>query len=134
VPIFTRSGGLQAPAPHVSDMPHSSASGIPIAWKNSSTSCGVGAAPTLTEIASSRPSIERSPANSSRSASSTVLTRSDGTSSPACSSSTLRIAPASQAWLRVAFSPCSRNDSIPALSFSQIRGTAKNHVGRTAGR
>jgi hypothetical protein len=28
-------------------MPHSSAIGTPIAWKNSSTSTGVGAAPTL---------------------------------------------------------------------------------------
>ena len=34
--------------PQVSDMPQSSPIGIPIAWKNSSTSSGVGAAPTLT--------------------------------------------------------------------------------------
>jgi len=48
VPIFTAPGRLQVPAPHVSDIPHSSASSIPSAWKNSSTSTGVGAAPTLT--------------------------------------------------------------------------------------
>ncbi len=47
VPILIRSGGLQQPAPVVSDMPQSSASGMPSAWKNSITSGGVGAAPTL---------------------------------------------------------------------------------------
>ena len=66
VPILIRSGGLTAPTPQVSDMPHSSPSGMPIAWKNTSTSRGVGAAPTLTATASSSPSIARSPANSSR--------------------------------------------------------------------
>jgi len=50
VPILTSPGRLTAPVPHVSDIPHSSASSIPMAWKNSSTSTGVGAAPTLTEI------------------------------------------------------------------------------------
>ena len=44
------SGRLQVPAPHVSDIPHSSASGSPIAWKNSMTSRGVGAAPTPREV------------------------------------------------------------------------------------
>ena len=42
VPILILSGGLQVPAPQVSDMPHSSASGTPSAWKNSITSGGVG--------------------------------------------------------------------------------------------
>ena len=42
--------GCRCPTPQVSDMPHSSASAMPIAWKNSSTSRGVGAAPTLTAI------------------------------------------------------------------------------------
>ena len=37
-------------------MPQSSPTGMPIAWKNSSTSSGVGAAPTLTATTSSRPS------------------------------------------------------------------------------
>ena len=48
MPILTAPGRLQVPNPHVSDIPHSSASSIPSAWKNSSTSTGVGAAPTLT--------------------------------------------------------------------------------------
>ena len=54
---------IDAPAPQVSLIPHSSDSGSPIAWKNSSTSTGVGAAPTLIATNSSRPSIVRSPAN-----------------------------------------------------------------------
>ncbi len=40
-------------------MPHSSASGIPMAWKNLITSGGVGAAPTLTESTLSSPSRSR---------------------------------------------------------------------------
>src|SRR6266508_2695852 len=44
VPSLIRSGGLMVPSPQVSDMPQSSPIGIPIAWKNSSTSSGVGAA------------------------------------------------------------------------------------------
>ncbi len=96
VPIFTRPGGLQQPAPQVSDMPHSSASGIPMAWKKTSTSRGVGAAPTFTDAASSRPSIARSPAKTVRSASSTTAASSSGTGCPACSSSTFRTAAASR--------------------------------------
>ncbi len=53
-------GRLQVPKPQVSDIPHSSASSIPTAWKNSSTSTGVGAAPTLTDSTWSSPSISRS--------------------------------------------------------------------------
>ena len=40
VPSLTRSGGLQVATPQVSDIPQSSPIGIPIAWKNSSTSSG----------------------------------------------------------------------------------------------
>ena len=40
-------------------MPHSSASGTPIAWKNSITSRGVGAAPTFTDSTASSPSRAR---------------------------------------------------------------------------
>ena len=54
-------------------MPHSSASGSPIAWKNSSTSTGVGAAPTLIASTWSRPSIARRPAKISASACATSL-------------------------------------------------------------
>ncbi|MND05399.1 hypothetical protein D3C83_261690 [compost metagenome] len=46
-----------------SDMPHTSAIGTPIAWKNSSTSSGVGAAPTKYDRVSANPSFSRSGAN-----------------------------------------------------------------------
>ena len=105
---------------------------MPIAWKKTSTSRGVGAAPALTEIASSSPSIARSPANSFSSPSAAVAATSSGTGSPACSSSTLRRAAVSQPTVS---SPCvERCPSRPALSFSKMRGTAKNQVGLTAGR
>jgi hypothetical protein len=107
---------------------------MPMAWKNTSTWRGVGAAPTLTATSSSSPSIARSPANRPASASATVAARSAGTSSPACSSSTLRMPASSQARLRSAFSPLVRNACRPDISFSQMRGTAKNQVGCTAGR
>ena len=45
------------PAPVVSDIPQSSASGMPRAWKNSITSGGVGAAPTLQASTASRPEV-----------------------------------------------------------------------------
>src|SRR3954447_6042501 len=45
VPSLIRSGGLMVPSPQVSDIPQSSPTGMPIAWKNSSTSSGVGAGP-----------------------------------------------------------------------------------------
>jgi len=50
VPILIRSPGFDAPAPHVSDMPQISASGTPMAWQKTSTSRGVGAAPTPREV------------------------------------------------------------------------------------
>ena len=132
VPILIRSGGLTAPTPHVSDMPHSSASGTPIALKKTSTSRGVGAAPALTAIAWSSPSIARSPANSCSSPAAAVAATASGTGSPACSSSTRSRAASSQATVS---SPCVRRwPSSPAFSFSKMRGTAKNQVGLTAGR
>ena len=63
-----------------------------MAWKNTSTSRGVGAAPTLTAAISSRPSIARRPENISASAFATAAASSSGTGSPACSSSTFLIA------------------------------------------
>ena len=45
-------------------MPHSSATGTPMAWKNSSTEYGVGAAATPVHSSWSRPSFARTPANS----------------------------------------------------------------------
>ena len=129
-------GGLQHPEPHVSDIPHSSASSIPIAWKKTSTSRGVGAAPTLTAAISSKPSIARRPENISASAFATAAASSSGTGSPACSSSTFLIAASSAAWAGARCSSgCEASIvSSPDLSFSQIRGTAKNHVGLTSGR
>ena len=136
MPSLIFSLGFTLPAPQVSLMPHSSASGRPIAWKNSSTSTGVGAAPTLIASTWSSPSIARRPANTSSSARLTSSASSAGTSSPACSRRTLRI-PASIAARILA--ACSSGwpaiiVSRPAFSFSQIRGTAKNQLGRTSGR
>ena len=112
-------------------MPHSSASSIPSAWKNSSTSIGVGAAPTLTATAWSRPSISRSFENICSSAAATVASSSSGTGSPRWRSRTRSIDAASAAWIGAR---CSSGceaciASSPAFSFSQIRGTAKNQVG-----
>ena len=89
VPSLIRSGGLMVPSPQVSDIPQSSPIGIPIAWKNSSTSSGVGAAPALTASASSRPSCLRSWENICSSAWAAASAISAGTSSPACSSADL---------------------------------------------
>ena len=61
-----------------------------MAWKNSSTSTGVGAAPTLIASTWSSPSIARHPAKISESASATVRASSSGTCSPRCSRRTLR--------------------------------------------
>ena len=60
VPILTFSGGLQAPIAFVSLIPHSSPSGRPMPWKNSITSGGHGAAPTLSADSWSIPSCSRS--------------------------------------------------------------------------
>ncbi len=102
VPSLIRSGGLTQPAPHVSDIPHSSASGMPIAWKNSSTSSGVGAAPTLTARTSSKPSILRRPAKICSSAAATSAASSAGTCSPRCSRRTFSTAAASARSVRCA--------------------------------
>ena len=118
-------------------MPHSSASGRPIAWKNSSTSTGVGAAPTLIASTWSSPSIARRPAKTSSSAAAHLLGQ----------LGRHRLAGLFEAHLahrRVDRGPhlarrCSSGwpaiiVSRPAFSFSQIRGTAKNQLGRTSGR
>ena len=136
VPILTFSGGLQAPAPQVSDMPHSSPTGIPIAWKNSSTSTGVGAAPTLTATSWSSPRWARMPLKSSSSALATAAASSSGTSSPACSRRTFFSDACSAPLAFSAASPSSPASivSSPAFIFSQMRGTAKNHCGCTSAR
>ena len=91
MPILIRSPGLDAPAPHVSDMPQISASGTPMAWKKTSTSRGVGAAPTLTSLASSSPIAARSGLNSFSSA--TPVARSgSGSGLPGLLSSTRLLA------------------------------------------
>ena len=109
-----------------------------MAWKNSSTSTGVGAAPTLTATTSSRPSCARSAANSASSACGDLRRELVGhrLAAPA------RGAPSRARAVERACTAASRCSSgcaasivsRPALSFSQIRGTAKNHVGRTSGR
>ena len=136
VPILIRSGGLQAPAPQVSDMPHSSPTGMPIAWKNSSTSSGVGAAPTLTRDAWSRPSIARSLENISSSALAHGRGQLVGDLLAGCSSRTFSMRVVERRLGRVALSSGSAASIVsrPALSFSQMRGTAKNQLGRTSGR
>jgi hypothetical protein len=131
VPILIRSPGFDAPAPQVSLIPQISASGTPIAWKKTSTSRGVGAAPTLTSSAWSSPIAARSGANSFSSPIARVAASSAGICSPACSSSTARAAAAISA--RACSSPASLA-SRPAFSFSHTRGTAKNQVGLTAGK
>ena len=124
MPSLTFSGGLQVATPQVSDIPQSSPILIPIAWKYSSTSTGVGAAPTFTATASSRPSCLRSAENICSSALATAAASSSGTSSPACSRRTFWIAASTAFW---AGSRCSSGSfaaiaSSPAFSFSQIRG------------
>ena len=133
MPIRTRPGGLTAPTPLVSDIPHSSASGMPIAWKNTSTSRGVGAAPALTAIASSRPSIARRPGEQLLLA--LGRGRRDVVGHRLAGLLELDLAPRGGRASRTVCSPCvERCPSSPALSFSKIRGTAKNQVGLTAGR
>ena len=121
----------------VSDIPHSSASGTPRAWKNSITSGGVGAAPTFTDSTASSPSRARILDSTSSSALACSWASSSGIGSPAWSSATLRSPTPSAhsvACLRASSSSAATPASIAALSFSQIRGTAKNQVGRTSGR
>ena len=124
------------PSPQVSDIPQSSPIGMPIAWKNSRTSSGVGAAPTLTASASSRPSCVRSAEKSCSSACAAASATSGGTSSPACSARTFASEASSpfSAGMRCSSGRLASIASRPALSFSKIRGTAKNHVGLTLGR
>ena len=108
-----------------------------MAWKNSITSFGVGAAPTFTDSTSSRPRRARIFDSTSSSALPNSSASSGGISSPACSARTLRRPTSSAHWVacRLA-SSCSAAmpASIAAFSFSQMRGTAKNQVGRTSGR
>ena len=110
-------------------MPHSSASGMPRAWKNSITSGGVGAAPTFTDSTWSSPSRARILESTSSSA--------FACSSPTSSPRTFRRPTSSAHWVACFFAAsCSASmpASIAAFSFSQMRGTAKNQVGCTSGR
>ena len=118
-------------------MPQSSASGIPMAWKNSITSRGVGAAPTFTDSTSSSPSRARTFERTSSSAFAYSCASSSGISSPACSSLTFFRPTSSAHSVACRFaSSCSAATpaSSAAFSFSQMRGTAKNQVGCTSGR
>ena len=123
--------------PQVSDMPQSSPIGIPIAWKNSSTSTGVGAAPTFTDIdlveAERLAEVREHRLVGGRDARGEllgdVLAR---LLEPHLLDRGLDalLAPARPPRREIAASFASR----PALSFSQIRGTAKKKVGLTVGR
>ena len=105
-----------------------------MAWKNTSTSRGVGAAPTLTgddlveaeHRAQAGEQLAVGLGDASRRAPS-------GTGSPRLLELDLarsrRRAQAAAALARSSGWPASIASS-PALSFSQMRGTAKNHVGR----
>ena len=122
-------GGLQVRTAASRTCPTARTIGTPIAWKNSSTSRGVGAAPTTTalDLVEARASPRRA-AKSCSSASATAAASSSGTGSPACSSSDLADRGLDRALSR---SRCSSGcaasiASSPAFSFSQIRGTAKN--------
>ena len=115
-------------------MPHSSPSGTPIAWKKTSTSRGVGAAPDvdgdrLVEAehrAQARRTAARSPS---------AAVRRDVVGHRLAGLLELDLAPGG-------VEPADRLLALrardappgPALSFSKMRGTAKNHVGLTAGR
>ena len=59
VPSLTLSGGTIVAIEVVSDIPHTSQIGIPIAAKNSSTSSGHGAAPIMYHSQRSSPSLRR---------------------------------------------------------------------------
>ena len=109
---------------------------MPRAWKNSITSGGVGAAPTLQASTWSRPRCSRSFEKIASSAFATRAASSSGTGSPRCSSRTFSSASASASCVaaRCSAGAAASICSSPALSFSQIRGTAKNQVGRTSGR
>ena len=137
VPILIRSAGLIVATHESSDMPQSSQIGMPSARKNSRTSGGVGAAPTTKCSTSSSPRRARSGANTSSSARAHSAASSSSTVSPACSARTRR-RPVSSAqpmtWRRASSGSATKPASSAALSFSQIRGTAKNQVGRTSGR
>ena len=137
VPSLIASGRFTVPLPQLSDRPHSSATGTPIAWKNSSTAIGVGAAPTYTASSWSSPSCSRSFDSTISSAFACSCASSSGTCLPDCSSRTFlwpRSIAHFSARLRSASCSPSTIASRPAFSFSQMRGTAKNQLGRTSGR
>ena len=136
MPSFTRPGGFTVATPQVSDIPHSSPIGIPIAWKNSSTSSGVGRGADVDGHDLVEPELARSFENISSSAWPPSAASSSGTSSPACSSAQLLERRRDRRLGRLALlvGQAARGRLEPAFSFSQIRGTAKNQVGRTSGR
>ncbi len=100
-----------------------------MAWKNSITSGGVGAAPTFTDSTWSRPSRSRIFESTSASA----FSYSSPTSSPRARRRPTLSAHC-VACLRSASCSASMPASIAAFSFSQMRGTAKNQLGCTSGR
>ena len=127
------SGGTIVAIEVVSDIPHTSQIGIPIAAKNSSTSSGQGAAPIMHHSQRSSPSLRRIFEYTARSARSHASASSAGTASPGCSSRTFS-RPTSIARFVAARTVSSASASIPAssaaFSFSQIRGTPPQKVGR----
>ena len=125
------SGGFMVPAPVVSDMPQISLSPTPSPRKNSISSGAAGAAP-MWQFARSSPSARRIEKNVRSSASATLLASWGGTGSPRCSRRTFSIASASEAGAYMGASASSASARV--CSFSQMRGTAKNHDGLTSGR
>ena len=118
-------------------MPHSSASGRPIAWKNSSTSTGVGAAPTLIGDDLVEAEHRAQPGEELRVGLRDARGEVVGHRLARLLEAHLLDAPRRAP--PAARSRCSSGwpasiVSRPALSFSQMRGTAKNQLGRTSGR
>ena len=83
---------------------------------------------------SSSPIFWRRGLNIASSAWATPAASSSGTSWPLCSRRTFWIAASRPFWAgtRCSSGSFAKLASIPALSFSKMRGTAKNQVGRTA--
>jgi hypothetical protein len=112
-------------------MPHSSASGTPIAWKKTSTSRGVGAAPTLTAAIWSKPSIARICENSASSACATVAARSSGHRFPGLLELDLALRGVEHRLLLLAALARGQEALHAGLELLPDRGTAKNQVGLT---
>ena len=119
-----------------SDMPQTSAIGMPRPTKNASVSFGIGAAPDTACLTCSSPSFSRSFESTSSSACAHSAATSSGTGSPATSAAAFFAAtdrPHCNPIRFVSSGSFAAANSIAALSFSHTRGTAPQIVGRTSG-